>query len=183
MNNKIKKVDSTRTPRQARSYGGPATAGIEYDTGRDALVIAPDANTVAQASRLNKVYPATFFKTYVLAGVLPATGTNYGAFFTAPYGVTVVSIRERHGTATTSGTLDIKKAPSGTSLAGGTSVLSGTISTAGAADTNVSGSLSATAANRALAAGDSLGAVAGGTLTNGANMVITVELRRTPDVA
>lgn len=181
MNNKIKKVDSTKTPKQARSYGGPATAGIEYDSGRNALVVAPDSQQVANPLRHS--YPDTWFETFVLSGTAPVTAGNYDNFFTAPYGVTVVSVKERHSAASTSGTVDVKKAPSGTSIAGGTSVLSGTISTAGAANTNVAGSLSATIANTKLAAGDSLGCVSGGTLTNLANLVVTVELRRTPDVA
>lgn len=37
--NRIQKVDSSAHPVQARAYGGPATAGIEYDIAGDELVI------------------------------------------------------------------------------------------------------------------------------------------------
>jgi hypothetical protein len=174
--NRIRKVDSTKTnPTQARAPYGPQSSGIEYDAGRNGLALNPDGTV--------RLHPDTWTETAVLSGTTPATGTNFGAFYVAPYGVEVVSVKMRFGTAGTSATVDVKKAPSGTALSGGTSVLSGTMSGAGAADTNVAGSLSATAANKKLAAGDVLGLVAGGTLTNFANLVVSVELRRRPDVA
>ena len=174
MNNKIKKVNSKASPSQARAYGGPATAGTEYDADRGSLIIVPDAT--------RRAFPETWTESFVLSGNTPATSTNFGVFWTAPQGVEVVSVRMRFSAAGTSATVDVKKAPSGTAIGSGTSVLSGTMSGAGAADTNVVGSLNATVANRQLAAGDSLGCVAGGTLTNFANLTVTIELKRRPDV-
>lgn len=181
MNNKIKKVSSTATPKQARSYGGPATAGIEYDTARNALVLAPDPQSAKNPLRHS--YPDTWSESIVLSGASPQTANNYDVFWTAPYGVTVVSVKVRFTVAGTSSTVDVKKVPSGTAVAAGTSVITAPASTAGTANTNVSPALSATPANLALAAGDSLGILNGGTLTNLVNLTVTVELRRTPDVA
>lgn len=174
-------MDSTKLPKQARSYGGPATAGIEYDQGRNCVVISPDSQEVK--SPLRHSYPDTWTEEFVAAQANAATAGFYDIFYTAPYGVTVVSVTERHSVASASGTVDVRKAASGTAVGSGTSVLSGTISTAGAANTNLAGSLSATPANLQLNKGDSLGTVAGGTLTSSSNVVVTVELRRTPDVA
>lgn len=179
MNNKLHKVDTTASPVQARAYGGPATVGVEYDAGRKCLVI--DKGTLNTPNRVSQ--PDTWAESAVLGGSSPATAANYGEFYTAPYGVTVKSCTVRFQTAGTSSTVDVKKAASGTAISAGQSVLSAPISTAGAAATNVAGTLNATLANTKLNAGDSLGLVNGGTLTNLANLVITLELARTPDVA
>lgn len=182
MTNKVKKIHSTAKPTPARSYGGPATAGIEYDADRNTLILAPDPQSAK--TPLRHSFPDTWAETFVLSGTTAATAANYGEFFTAPYGVTIVSVRARFSAAGGSGsTVDIKKAASGTSIASGTSVLTAPIATNGTPATNVSGTLSGTVANTQLNAGDSLGAVAAGTNTGLANLVVTVEMRRTPDVA
>lgn len=46
MNNKIKKIDSSKTPKQLRANAGPATAGVEYDVNLDTLTITPDNKTL-----------------------------------------------------------------------------------------------------------------------------------------
>lgn len=174
--NRIRKIDSTQTsPSPARAPYGPASAGIEYDSGRDALVVNPDGT--------QRYLPTTFSERVNLAGSAAATSGNYGVFYTAPYGVEVVSVKARWSAASSAGTVDVKKVPSGTAAGSGTSVLSAAIDTSGTADTNVAGTLSATAADTKLAAGDSLAIVSGGTLTSLTNLVVTVELKRRPDVA
>lgn len=181
MNDKIKKIDSTKTPKQARSYGGPATAGVEYDNGRNTLIITPDSNVVKNPLRHS--FPDQWSESTVLQGATPATAANYDVFWTAPYGVTVTGIVIRFGTASASGTVDVRKAASGTAFASGTSLLSAPASTAGTINTNLTATLTGTAANLNLNAGDSLGLVSGGTLTSLANLSITILMRRTPDVA
>lgn len=176
--NRIRKVDSTASsPSPTLPFGGPQAAGIAYDKGRKGLILAPDT----PESRL--LIPETFSVTHVLSGADAATAGNYGAFFIAPFGVEVVGVRVRFGVASSSGTLMVKKAPSGTATDSGTDVLSGTMSLAGTANTNVNGSLHGTQANRQLAAGDALGLVDGGTLTGLSQLVVTIELKRRPDIA
>lgn len=78
MNNKIKKVNATATPAQARSYGGPATAGIEFDTAADDLVLTPEAVgtlTPAQVPGFRRQYSPMQYLSAQTAGA----GTGNGA--------------------------------------------------------------------------------------------------------
>lgn len=59
MNNKIKKIDSSQTPTPSRSYGGPATAGEEFDVNGDILVLTPE-----QASKLTAAQVPGFRRNY-----------------------------------------------------------------------------------------------------------------------
>jgi len=113
---------------------------------------------------------------YFLAGSAPATAANHPInLFVAPYPCQVVSVVLRFGTTSTSGTFDLRKAPSGTATASGTSVLSATISMAGTASVNASGTMSPTAS--VLNTGDCLGVVTGGTLTNLADLGVTIVIK------
>ena len=115
----------------------------------------------------------SFTISHQLSGTLPATSANYQRFWTAPAKCVIDSVVASWATASSSGTLQIEKVPSGTAQASGTNLLTSTISTAGAADTNNSGTLSATAATLELAAGDSLALVDGGTLTSLVSLTVT----------
>ena len=112
----------------------------------------------------------------LLPGTDPATSANYQRFWTAPAKCVVDSVTAIWATASSSGTLQVEKVPSGTAQASGTNLLTTTISTAGAADTNNAGTLSATAATLELASGDSLALVDGGTLTSLVSLNVTVGL-------
>lgn len=92
----------------------------------------------------------------------------------------LVGVSVRFGTASTSGTLQIERTPSGTAVGSGTNLLSGTVSLSGTTNTVVNGvpSASLSAANQILAAGDSLSLIFAGTLTNLANCTITVYVSR-----
>ncbi len=174
--NKIRCIDSTVTkPTATRAQYGPNAAGIEYDKGRNGLALNPDGTV--------RLHPDTWVETFSLAGASAATAANFRNFYIAPFGVEVVSVKARFSVASTSGTLMINKAASGTDTDSGTAVLASTMSLAGTAHTNVSGTLHATVGNRKLSAGDSLGVVDGGTLTNLTDLVVMVELKRRPDVA
>lgn len=98
-------------------------------------------------------------------------------FFIADRAYQLVSVKECHTTASTSGTLDVKKCTGTTAPASGTTMLTATVSLAGAANTVVSGTPSATVADTKLAAGDRIGFDYGGTLTNLVDAVIEVVLR------
>jgi hypothetical protein len=178
MHNKIYKVDSTKTPVQARAFNGPATSGIEFDAGRDTLILNPDGT--------RRSYPSVWGEKFALFGANAQTQANYDVFFTAPYGVTVTSVVVRQTTKTSAATtnLDVKKAPSGTAIGSGTSVLAAVFDlNTGVNNTNNSLTLNATAANLKLASGDSLGCTVSQAPTALVNFVLTVGLKRTPDVA
>ena len=118
----------------------------------------------------------SFTVSVLLPGTDPATSANYQRFWTAPAKCVVDSVTAIWATASSSGTLQVEKVPSGTAQASGTNLLTTTISTAGAADTNNAGTLSATAATLELASGDSLALVDGGTLTSLVSLNVTVGL-------
>lgn len=87
------------------------------------------------------------------------------------------SIEAVHATASSSGTLDLKKCSGTTAPGSGTSMCTGTLSLAGTANTTVAGTLSTTAANTLLADGDRLAADFGGTVTSLAGCAVTIVLR------
>ena len=112
---------------------------------------------------------------FQVVGTAAATAANYPEnLFIAPFPCRIESVVASFTAASTSGTLQINKAPSGTALASGTACLSAVISLAGTADTNVVGAVSAT--NGVLATGDRIGAIAAGTLTNQTGVGVTIVL-------
>lgn len=121
-----------------------------------------------------------FLVSAVLAGTSPQTAGNYGTFFIAPFKCKVLSIRESHGVASSSGTVQVEKLTSGQNKDAGTDLCSSTISTSATADTPVSGTLTTTAASLELAAGNRLGLVNGGTLTSSEELCVTVEIAPIP---
>lgn len=112
----------------------------------------------------------------LLPGTLGATSANYDRFWIAPAKCVVDYVVASWSVASSSGTLNVEKVPSGTAQDSGTDLLSATISTAGSANTNTEGTLSTTAATIELAAGDALSLVDGGTLTNLVNLQVTIGL-------
>lgn len=110
-----------------------------------------------------------------LPGTLPQTSTNYPACMViADRPMRLIAARASHAVASSSGTVDVYKAASGTAIGSGATMLTGTMSTAGTADTPVAGTPSATAANARLKPGDQCGLVAAGTLTSGTNLRVTL---------
>lgn len=89
----------------------------------------------------------------------------------------LISIEEAHGTASSSGTLDLEKCTGTTAPGSGTSMCTGTLNLAGTANTTVAGTPSATVANTKLADGDRLAFDFGGTVTNLVGAVVTIVLR------
>lgn len=103
--------------------------------------------------------------------------------FTADADCEILSVTERHETLGTDGgavAADIKKASSGTAIAGGTSLLASTFNLKAAINTTQSRSLSAgtLAADRVILAGQCVGIDFVGTMTSVTGVCITVVLRR-----
>ena len=111
-----------------------------------------------------------------LSGTNAATAGNYGVFFVASRPYEVMEIRAVWSTASTSGTLQVERLTGTTAEGAGDSVLTSTINIAGTANTVVERKTTALQ-NRSLSTGDRLALVDGGTLTNQANLVVTVLLK------
>lgn len=122
----------------------------------------------------------SFTVSYLLSGTAPATASQYERFWIAPAKCVVDSFQLSYSVASTSGTVQLEKVPSGTAQGSGTNILTGTVSTSSAANTNNSGTISTTAATAELAAGDALALVNGGTLTSLTDLCITVGLHWIP---
>lgn len=88
----------------------------------------------------------------------------------------VVYASLRFTTASSSGTVDVQFAASGTALSSGTTVLNGTMSTAGTANTVVNGTMAASPPT--ISGGAALLLVSGGTVTSLAGLIVTVGLQR-----
>lgn len=101
-------------------------------------------------------------------GTVPTNGGSYKA----------TAVSEVHGTASTSGTLQIEKATGTQAVGSGTNILTGTMSLSGTANTTIAGTLVATAGVTTFAPGNRVNAILAGTLTNLANCTITVEFLR-----
>jgi hypothetical protein len=90
----------------------------------------------------------------------------------------VDSVKEVHGTASTSGTLQVEKATGTQAVGGGTNLLTGTVSLSAAANTVRSGTLVSNPNTLTLGVGDRLNLILAGTLTNLANCSVQIFLRR-----
>ena len=96
--------------------------------------------------------------------------------FIAPCDCQLVRVEERHGTGSTSGTLDIERVPDGTAVGSGTSMLTATMSLSGTDDERVRGAIDVD--EDKIAQGQAVGLVFAGTLTNLVNADITIILRQ-----
>ena len=108
-----------------------------------------------------------------LASTTAATAANYSVFFTAPHALIIYRVIARWDVASSSGTLQLKRVPSGTAPASGSDILKTTINTAGTANTNVERK-KFDFSQTLIEQGDSISLVSGGTLTNLDNLVVTI---------
>lgn len=116
--------------------------------------------------------------TTVLKLAEPVTAGNYTTFFIAPFACVVTKVVEIHGTASSSGTLDITKDTGTTAPQGGSSIFaSGTFNTAATANTLQTKTNMAAGNGAVMAAGDRLALKNGGTLTSSANLAVQVILQ------
>lgn len=88
----------------------------------------------------------------------------------------IAAVTESHGTASSSGTLQVEVATGTQAIASGTNQLTGTMSLAGTANTPVNGTVIASPTT--ITAGSRINLIFGGTRTNLANASITVVLKR-----
>ncbi len=120
--------------------------------------------------------------TVELADILPATATNYGTFFTALVPCEIMMMSERHGTAGTNGgavTMQVEKLASGTAKGAGTNILTTAFSLKTTADTPVFKEPKDFVAGAfVLIKGDALALEATGTLTDVANLQVTLMIKR-----
>src|SRR3990167_3346779 len=122
----------------------------------------------------------SFTVSVLLSGTAPATASQYERFWVAPAKCVVDYFSLSYSVASSSGTVQLEKVPSGTAQGSGTNILSGTVSTSRTANTNNTGTISTTAGTAELAAGDALAIVDGGTLTNLTDLCVTVGLHWIP---
>ena len=122
-----------------------------------------------------------FTVTAVLAGDAPATATNYGKFFTAPFKCKVVKVQCVWGVASTSGTINVERLQGTEALDAGDALLTDNTNagflTSATADTVTTGTLTTTTANLELSVGNRLALKDAGTLTSMADVVVTVTLK------
>ena len=104
----------------------------------------------------------------------PATAGNYTTFFIAPYPIQILSVSEIHGTASSSGTLDITKDTGTTAPQGGSTIFASAapFNTAATANTLQTVTKMATGNGAVMAAGDRLALKNGGTLTSSADLSV-----------
>ncbi len=88
----------------------------------------------------------------------------------------IAAVSASFGTASTSGTLQVEVATGTQAIAAGTNQLTGTISLAGTANTTVNGTMIASPTT--IAAGNRINLIFAGTVTNLANAVINIVLKR-----
>lgn len=88
----------------------------------------------------------------------------------------IAAVSESHGTASSSGTLQVEVATGTQAIAGGTNQLTGTVSLSGTANTTVNGTIIGSPTT--IAAGNRINLIFAGTVTGLANAVISVVLQR-----
>lgn len=106
-----------------------------------------------------------------------AAGHISKSFFIANRAYEVVAAQETHTTASSSGTLQLKKCVDSQAPASGVNLTTAPFNTSAGASFVASGTITPTLANRTLAAGDRIALQAGGTATNYAGGCIVVTLR------
>lgn len=111
-----------------------------------------------------------------LQSTLPATSGNYGVIFCAPFACEVRAVLATWKTASSSGTLQVERLQGTTAPGSGDDMIKTAIDTSGTADTvNVKTGTDLNS-NRVLDQFDRIGLVSGGTLTNLADLCVTLYL-------
>jgi hypothetical protein len=146
----------------------PTGKSLDIESGGALKVAGTDITTFLAA--INTGAPVVVSFNYTSALVTQGV-------FTADRAYTVASIVGRPRVAGSGGacTIAFFKAPSGTAIGSGTALNTGSYNLVGTADTNQTLSLSSTAADLAIASGDSIGYVLTGTATSAVGSV-TIKL-------
>ena len=122
-----------------------------------------------------------FYITITLPGTTAATAANYNHFFIARHPCEILVVKEVHGTAGTDAgavTLDIEKLTGTTAAGSGDSILVAGFNLKGTANT-VQSKSGADLTGQTLVEGDRLALEDTGTLTNVANLNVTLYLKHT----
>lgn len=116
---------------------------------------------------------------YVTLNVLsPDTASSYGTIYIANFGIMIREVRVVWGTASTSGTLNIERLSGTEALDAGDEIFKTDIDMSGTANTVITKKTSTDLQNTKLSPGDRIAFKDGGTLTNQANLCITIYLIR-----
>lgn len=118
--------------------------------------------------------------THSLDGTEPATTTNYGVFFNAPFKMELMKVVISHQTAGTDGsavTLQLERLQGTEALDAGDTLLAATYNLKGTINSPASQTLTATKANRVLNENDRLALKDAGTPAVVAGLVVTIVLR------
>ena len=105
-----------------------------------------------------------------------ATAANYGVFFISSLPLQIISVREAHESAATSGFLHIEKLTGTTAPDAGLVVTNDTFDLSGTANTVVTGSLSSVFTSRLLVRGDRLALRDSGGLSGSSGVTVTLEM-------
>jgi len=156
------------------NYAISAGGGVTVPTGKTVTVTDSSALVVGG----NIVPTLEYVTSPVFAAASFVSGTAY-PFYTFPNDGTTWAVKAvslRYTTASSSGTVDIGVAASGTAPSSATTQLTGTISTSSTANTVNNGTIIASPTT--ISPGAALVATSGGTVTGLVNLVITVALQR-----
>jgi len=159
-------TQETYNQNQAQGQFGVANVPFHFHNGQD-------SNKIDFVDLKNR----SMVLSYTLFGATPQTAGNYSSFFIAPYAMTVTQIQEVH-TVTNGGalTLYVEKLTGTTAPASGINLMANTFNLNATANINQTAKLSPTVTVIQLNAGDRLGLVKTGTLTNIANLTVTLIL-------
>ena len=116
------------------------------------------------------------FVSHTVVGADAATAANYGVFWIARFKGYVSGFSVVHQVASTSGTLQLEKLTGTTAPDSGVNMLSSALSLSSTANTVQSGVLTTTLADINFNIGDRLCLKDAGTLTNGSNVTVVVEI-------
>lgn len=142
---------------------------------RNEAPILGDGTQVADNYSTN-LYKVPKRETVTVSGLGASSGSQ--AVFVVPTNDSFVldAVATSFGTASSSGTLQVEYAPSGTATGSGTNQLTGTVSLAGTANTPVFGTV--ISAPTVATSGGRFNIILGGTLTSLANCAVTLTFRR-----
>lgn len=165
--------------------------GVTKGTASASRAVVLDSNSaIASIGNVNTKSGSTFLENSVIIPKYEFVSDVQNQVAAASYAVShtiyvndnvsgtykIVAVSESHGTASTSGTLQVEVATGTQAIGAGTNQLTGTMSLSGTANTTVNGTVSGTPTT--IAAGNRINLIFAGTVTNLANCIVNVVLQR-----
>ena len=137
-------------------------------------IVQPQAVNLPSEILLRTINDYITFEVSAVISYIDAEDANFYPIFYSPnIKCFLIEARERHGTASTSGTLTVEKLPSGTAKGSGLSMLASTFDLALIANTTQLRGSTTVFVGTQLNPGDAVALRVGGTLTNLRNVVVT----------